>query len=180
MKPNHESVSIEILKSLEPEIISMLLMPELWKSLDVDYFPPRVERLYTTIREYRIYLHVIHETESECLYHKHRWAGVFKQVSGEYEMGITYSQDEITSEEAHNMPDLAKFRITKGSYYEMTQTDCMHYVKPVTPISYSIMVTKDLYPEAVFRKESLDRKLNELSESRKTEILKSFYHNMSE
>ena len=56
----------------------------------------------------------------------------------------------------------------------MTQTDCMHYVKPITDLSYSIMITKDLYPEASFRKETLDKKLNELSEERKKEILSKF------
>ena len=180
MKPNHKSVSIEILKSLESKIFELLSKPEAWKSLDVDYFPPRVERLYTTIDEYRVFLHVIHKTDSECLYHKHRWAATFKQISGAYEMGITYSSDEISSDMAHNMPDLAKFTISKGSYYEMTQTDCMHYVKPITLISCSIMITKDLYPEAMFRKESLDRKLNELSEDRKKEILMAFYNNMND
>ena len=171
MKENHNSVSIEELVKLEVHILNKTYEPNEWKTLDVDYFPPRVERLYTTIGDYRVYLHVIHKTNEECLYHKHRWAAAFKQIQGIYEMGITYSETEITSEEAHKLPTLAKFRMNRKSYYEMTQTDCLHYVKPISPVSYSVMITKDLYPEAVFRKESLDRKLNELTIERKTEIL---------
>ena len=179
MKPNqNQEVNIEVLKNLEEDILNLMHQPEVWKTLDVDYFPPRVERLYTTFKGYRIFLHVIHKTLERCLYHKHRWMAAFKQINGSYEMGITYSPNEITSDEAHNMPDLAKFIITKGSYYEMTQTDCMHYVRPISDLSCSIMITKDLYPEAVFRKETLDKKLNELSEERKLQILQAFLINM--
>jgi hypothetical protein len=78
-------------------------------------------------------------------------------------MGITYSEKEISSEEAYSLPTLARFIVNEGSYYEMTQTDCLHFVKPNGRFSRSIMVTKDMYPESSFRKESLDRKLNELS-----------------
>ena len=179
MKPNHDKdVNIGVLQDLEAEILKLIKKPEVWKSLDVNYFPPRVERLYTKYYMYRIYLHVIHKTNENCLYHKHRWAAAFKQISGAYEMGITYSPEEISSEEAHKMPDLAKFVISEGSYYEMTQTDCMHYVKPITNLSCSIMLTKDLYPEAHFRKESLDIKLNSLTDERRDEILTSFYIKM--
>ena len=175
MKPNHNKhINIDVLKSLENKIVDLMIQPEVWKTLDVDYYPPRVERLYTTYLDYRIFLHVIHKTNEKCLYHKHRWAAAFKQVAGSYEMGIAYSPEEINSDEAYALPDLARFIISKGSYYEMTQTDCMHYVKPITDLSYSIMITKDLYPEASFRKENLDKKLNELSEGRKREILSEF------
>lgn len=175
MKSNqNELVNIKVLQDLEPAIIELLDKPEVWKTLDVDYFPPRVERLYTVYNGFRIFLHVIHQTDGTCLYHKHRWAAAFKQVNGSYEMGITYSEKELNSEEAHAMPDVAKFVISRGNYYEMTQTDCMHYVKPISDKSYSIMLTKDLYPEAEFRKESLTKELSELSIERKLEILEQF------
>lgn len=177
MKLNQNTINIEILKSLEGNIKSLLNLPKIWKTLDVDYFPPRVERLYTDYRGYRIFLHTIHTTDEPCLFHKHRWPAAFKQVKGSYEMGITYSEKEVSSEEAYNLPTLSRFIINEGSYYEMTQTDCLHYVKPLNEVSCSIMITKDLYPEAEFRKESLDRKLEELSEIRKIEIL-NFYKNV--
>lgn len=176
MKTNQNSVSIEILKSLIPDIINSLdKYPEDWNTLDVDYFPPRVERLYTKIGEYRVYLHTIHTTNEECLYHKHKWPAAFYQLSGSYEMGITYSKEEISSEEAHKLPTLSKLILNKGSFYEMTQTDCLHYVKPLSKVSHSIMITKDLYPESnTIRKESVDKKLNGLSEGRKVELIKTF------
>ena len=178
MKDNQNVVSIEILKSLEPEIKNLISDPSIWKTLDVDYFPPRVERLYTDYKGYRIFLHTIHTTDKPCLFHKHRWPAAFKQVSGSYEMGITYSENEISSEEAHSLPIIARFIINEGSYYEMTQTDCLHFVKPIGNISRSIMITKDMYPESSFRKEALDVKLNELTYQRKLEILKEFAYDV--
>lgn len=171
MKQNQNSVSIEILKSLEPEIKSLLDNPEVWNTLDVDYYPPRVERLWTEYKGYRIFLHTIHPTDKPCLFHKHKWPAAFKQVKGSYEMGITYSENEINSDEAYLLPTLARFIVTEGSYYEMTQTDALHFVNPKGKVSHSIMITKDLYPEAVFRKESLDKVLNVLSNERKIELL---------
>lgn len=56
----------------------------------------------------------------------------------------------------------------------MLQTDCLHYVKPLGDFSASIMITKDKYPEAEFRKEVLDRKLSTLSELRKITLLQYF------
>ena len=170
MKGSQNSVSIEILRSLEPEI------KKLWNTLDADYYPPRVERLWTEYNGYRIFLHTIHPTDKPCLFHKHKWPAAFKQVKGSYEMGITYSDKEISSEEAYSMPALARFIVTEGSYYEMTQTDCLHFVNPQGKVSHSIMINKDLYPEASFRKESLDRVLNTLSFDRKNELLEIYRH----
>jgi hypothetical protein len=89
-------------------------------------------------------------------------------------MGITYSRDEVDSNMAYELPVLAKFIIAAGSYYEMTQTDALHYVRPITPFSLSIMLTKEKYPEHVIRKEANTRKLEPLSELRKLEILQLF------
>lgn len=175
MKPNLNSVDIETLRSLEPKIVELLKKPSKWKSLDVDYYPPRVERLYATLDGYRIHVHVIHHTKNVCLFHKHRWPAAFKQIKGQYMMGVTYSSTEITSEEAHLLPTLIRILVTAGSYYEMTQTDCLHFVQPTDDQSYSIsiMVTKEgsLYEEATYRKEALDRTLSELPEVRIEEIL---------
>lgn len=175
MKSNLNCVSIEILEALEPKIKEMLYHADLWNSLDVDYLPPRVERLWCEIDGYRVFLHTIHQTEEPCLFHKHKWPAAFKQVYGSYEMGITYSDSEMSSEEAYGLPVLSKFIISAGSYYEMTQTDCLHYVRPVGDISCSIMITKDLYPDD--RKESLDKILLPLSDIRKKVIL-DFYKNI--
>lgn len=175
MKYNQdEFISIDTMLSLENKIVELLKYPDKWKTLDVNYHPPRVERLWTEYNGYRIFLHTIHRTNAECLYHKHRWPAVFKQLEGSYEMGLTYSEKEISSEEAHGLSDLGKFILAKGSYYELTQTDALHYVKPISSISHSVMITYDLYPEADFRKEIVDQPLYPLSEERKTELIEKF------
>lgn len=178
MKPNYggKDVSINSLNAIYKNILPTLLKsdPKNWKSLDVDYFPPRVERLYTDIFGFRLYLHCIHKTEEPCLYHKHRWPSVIMMLAGSYEMGITYSEKEVSSEEAHNLPTLCKLKLTAGSMYEMTQTDALHYVKPLTEVSYSIMLTDKYYPEAETRKEVLTKELQPLSDERKLELQKMF------
>ncbi len=182
MKPNHNNgVSIEKLKEFEKFVIPVLLLRhDEWRSMDVNYHPPRVERLFMDHGDgYRIYLHVIHRTDEKCLYHKHKWPAALKQVWGSYKMGITYSPDEISSDEAHALPDLACFEIGAGSYYEMTQTDAAHYVRPVTETSGSIMLTRDRFVEHVIRKEVLDKPLMELSMLRKVEILELFSRKLS-
>ena len=92
-------------------------------------------------------------------------------LSGSYEMGVSYSTEEVSSQDAYKLPEIAKFIIATGSYYEMTNTNTLHYVKPIGGISISLMITGPLYPEAEIRKEVLDRELQPLTEYRKTTIL---------
>lgn len=140
MKKNHiNSLNLNLLNSLLPVISKSLEDLSKWNTMDIDYYPPRVKRLYTKIDKYRIYLHEIYTTEEKCLLHKHRWPAIFKQLKGEYEMGLTYCENEISSEEAESLPILSKFIMVPGSYYEMTQTDALHYVKPITNLSYSLI-----------------------------------------
>lgn len=177
MKQNcDQKVNIDRLKEFEKHVIPILLQkPSEWSSLDIDYHPPRVERLFWDNGDgYRIYLHVIHNTDQECLFHKHNWPAALKQVHGSYEMGVTYCADEVDSSKAYNLPILAKLIVSAGSYYEMTQTDALHYVRPITPFSLSIMLTHDRYPEHVIRKEANTRQLEPLSDLRKLEILSLF------
>jgi hypothetical protein len=163
---------IELLKRVECVLPELLQNPEIWQTLDVDYFPPRVERLWTQYDEnHRLFIHVIHPTTEPCLFHKHRWPAAFKMIEGEYEMGIAYSEKEITSDEAYKLPSISSFIMSAGSYYEMTNTHTLHYVKPLEKPSISLMLTGPLYPEAEFRKEVLDKKLEPLEDIRKRQIL---------
>lgn len=163
---------IKLLKNIEEVLASSLVKPELWNSLDVDYFPPRVERVWMKVsNQFRLYIHVIHPTDQPCLFHKHRWPAAFKMLHGSYEMGIAYSEKEVSNEEAYNLPVISKHIINEGSYYEMTNTHTLHYVKPIDSPSLSLMVTGPLYPEASFRKEIVDKQLLSLTEDRKKEIL---------
>ncbi len=168
---------INKLKEIESNIVELLDVPKIWNTLDVDYFPPRVERLWMQYDDtHRLFIHIIHPTEELCLFHKHRWPAAFKIIDGEYEMGISYSESEISSDEAHKIPIISKFIMSQGSYYEMLNTHSLHYVKPNSKPSLSLMLTGSLYPED--RKEKLDEILKPLSDLRKIEILnyiKKFY-----
>lgn len=53
-----------IIADINPEeIISMD-----WNSIDVDYYPPRVERLWLQLGKDRLYLHKIHKTDKPVNY----------------------------------------------------------------------------------------------------------------
>lgn len=162
---------IELLQLAEKELPYLLTKPEIWNTLDVDYFPPRVERLWTEYAGvYRLCIHIMHHTDKMCLFHKHRWPAAFKLIEGKYEMGFTHIEKEITTEEAYNLP-FGRFILNTGSYYDMTHTNLAHYVKPIGLRSISLMLSGELYPEAEFRKEIVDKQLFPLSEDRKSMYL---------
>lgn len=155
-------------------ILGLLSNPEIWNTLDVDYFPPRVERIYTNIGENRLYLHLIHKTDLPCLFHKHSWPSAIIMLDGSYEMGIAYSSDNISSDDAYKLPIAAKMYMNEGSGYEMTDPNGLHYVKPITEYSLSVMLSgpkyKNIEPEigSTFTFENL-------SSDRKEYLLKIFY-----
>lgn len=171
---------INKLKNIEFLLPSLVNDPSIWKTLDIDYYPPRVERLWTELNDgTRLFIHVIHPTESPCLFHKHRWPAAFKIIQGKYEMGISYSESEIDSDSAYEtLPMISKFILDTGSYYEMTNTHSLHYVKPLDNISISLMITGPLYKESEYRKEVLNKKLNPLTDNRKNEILNTVFKNL--
>ena len=170
---------INKLKEAEKFLPELIMMPDLWNTLNVDYFPPKVERLWMQYdKEHRLFIHVIHPTDEYCLFHKHRWEGAFKMLRGSYEMGLSMSEKEVTNEEAHALPVVAKFIIAPGTYYEMTYTHGLHYVRPIGEPSLSLMMTGNLYPEV--RTDSLDRDLQPLSDQRKREILLDIFIELNE
>lgn len=170
-------VDIQSMRELELALPGMLLDKDRWTSLNIDYHPPRVERLWTEYMGMRVHLHVIHRTTEPCLLHKHRGPAVIKQVAGEYEMGVTYSETEVGPDA--ELPMLARFVVGAGTYYEMPNTDALHYVRPLTKTSHSVMITRELFPEAKERKESLDRTLESLSETRVSQILREFTNHIA-
>jgi hypothetical protein len=163
---------IKRLMDAEVFLPDLLGMPDLWNTLDVDYFPPRVERLWLQYdRDHRLYIHLIHPTDEPCLFHKHRWEAAFKMVRGAYEMGLARCEREIGSDEAHALPPTARFVLSAGSYYEMTDTHALHYVRPLGKASLSLMMTGRLYPEPRVEATPAGVVLQPLAEGRKLEIL---------
>lgn len=107
-----------------------------WNSLYIDYHPPIVERLWCQWGKYRIYLHRIHTClEKEALFHPHPWSSAMKILSGVYEMRVGYGSSE------KEPPRSGRIILAEGSYYEMVDPNEHHYVRPLTEIADSLMVT---------------------------------------
>jgi|SRR5271166_217534 len=113
----------------------------LWQTLDVDYEPPHVERLFTQFEDdYRLFLHVIYPCE-KALFHPHPWPSAVKVLKGGiYEMGVGFGQGSYTPLE------ILTLELRDGSAYEMIDPDAWHYVRPVHVPSMSIMVTGPKWP----------------------------------
>lgn len=159
---------------------SPLLNPDLWSTLDIDYEPPRVERLWCQFDPdegvfgsgiYRLNLHCIHPcADGEALFHVHGWASAIKihwvpGGVGAYQMGMGHTLDKMAPTEAGTMI------LAPGSSYEMVDEDGWHYVRPIGGVSYSTMVTG---PPWGRRGPAPTRTLNPLLPERKPELLKVF------
>ena len=163
---------IKVLKNIEKTIlIDLLKQPDVWKTLNIDYHAPRVERLYTFWNGYRICLHKIFSCRKEdALYHPHPWSAAFHILDGSYETGLGYSETE-------NPPKILSTIKSKGDmYYEMTDPNTWHYVRPTNKNDwcYSIMVNGENFDNINPGVTSPGVKLKELSDEKKMSMLRSF------
>lgn len=127
---------LDALAQLELTLPAMLLNDSMWQSVDVDYHPPRVERLWAHWQSYRVYLHRIHPCEREqALFHPHPWPSAMRVLDGEYEMAIGFGP-------GMEEPPVAALMISRGDFrYEMTHPDSWHYVRPIGVPTLSVMLT---------------------------------------
>jgi len=136
------------LKNIEKtQLLSLLQDEAKWHTLDVNYHPPRVERLWTQMGKNRLLLHVIHPcTSEEALYHPHPWPSAIHILSGEYEMGLGVKASNFigpTEKFAGKNPkiyEIAKVILGAGSYYEMLQKRGWHFVRPISIPCVSLML----------------------------------------
>jgi hypothetical protein len=153
-----------------------------WRTLDVNYEPPRVERLWREFEDGRLYLHRIHPCE-KALYHPHPWPSAIKILSGSYMMALGYGkmqmgygrmQDVLRDGDSFQVPPpcAATLVLTKGSTYEMIRPNGWHSVRPLGGTSYSIMVTGPKW-DGVWSPKA-DHKLGPLSPQAKRIIFDSF------
>jgi len=165
MKPGS---MLETLAIVEKNLPALLYSLEGWTSLDVDYEPPRVERLWMQIDTIRIYLHRIHPCET-ALFHPHPWPSAVRVLSGRYEMAMGHRSDGM------NMPPCVTSRLilTAGAAYEMTDEDSWHSVRPLDGPSLSVMVTGIPYTRSR-RHPGKDKTLNPLSDVQATDLLRAF------
>lgn len=167
---------LDVIKKIEQEdIVALLEKPEIWNSLDIDYHPPRVERIWCQHGDYRIYLHVIYPCErEEALYHSHPWPSAMHIIEGEYEMGIGYAVDKFNQQffGIVEPSTIATAILPAGAYYEMLDPNGFHYVRPIK-ICKTIMITGKPFEKPIGTFKS-DKPLEKLSEDRKEEIRLEF------
>jgi hypothetical protein len=159
----------EIGRNAECSLRELLDSPhEMWESLDVDYEPPHVERVWCTLMDLRVSLHRIHPCE-KALYHPHPWPAWVRILTGNYEMGIAYGTDR------ENLHEVARTRLWSDSEYEMVHPHGWHYVRPIGGFSLSLMVTAPPWKGALPNEDfggSAD--LGPLDQEDKLEILNAF------
>ena len=133
--------TLEIVERNMPSI----LMHSKWKSLDVDYHPPHVQRIWTEWNDVRIMLHCFPETcnAENALYHPHPWPSAMRVLEGEYIMEVGH---EVFNDIPHTpTPETIATTVMKaGSAYEMTNPKAWHKVIPQKE-TYTLMVTGPLY-----------------------------------
>ena len=105
---------LEVLDRVIRAMPQLLTDTAAWKSVDVDYHPPRVERLWREFEEYRVCLHRIYPClPSEALLHPHPWPAAMLLLSGSYAMGVGYS-------DTTDVPPICERRVLKaGDRYAM-------------------------------------------------------------
>ncbi len=133
-------LSIDLLNhtGIRNRIIEMFFQ-DIWESLDVDYHPPRVHRLYTDFMNYRINLHKIYPCDKkDALLHAHPWPSVMEVLPGaKYEMGVGFSDGN----NPEDVKMVLKMVSNKGFQYEMLNKNGWHYVRPIDGCTYTLMIT---------------------------------------
>lgn len=172
---------LEELKRIErEELRSLLETPSIWNSLNVDYHPPFVERVWTQIGDNRLSLHVIHPCQpGEALWHPHEWQTAFHVLpvegAGVYEQGIGHgvSNEPMFGNKFIYMP-LMKMEVHGEMYYEMTHENCAHYVRPIDKPVYTLMLSSPVKWPDNKREEIIGKKLEPLHGDRVQEIFSIF------
>jgi len=171
---------IEELKKIEREMLEDLLNNGNWNSLNIDYHPPHVERVWIQLGENRLSLHVMHPCKKgESLWHNHAWKTAFHilPIGGAYEQGIGLGVkgDMMFGEEFAFKPMMEMIAYDE-LYYEMTDKNCAHYVRPINDPVYTIMLSGKVdWPE---NKMKPTHDLQPLSPERVIEIKNIFKENM--
>jgi len=159
MKAKSLRNTLDVVWATLPELLEY---PEHWQSLDVDYEPPRVERVFLDEAGIRICLHVIHKTDKPCLFHPHPWPSIMAIMEGSY---LNVSGFEGSNERMETI-------YTAGSCYEMLDPTEWHSVSPITETVKSIMIMGEQWGFHGGRKPT--KKLQPLSRERKLEIINDF------
>ena len=127
---------LERLAEAEAALPALLLDTTGWRSLDIDYHPPRVQRLHRPWRGLRLSLHRIWPCAPDAaLFRPHPWPSAMKVVCGAYQMAVGYGSGTTPP------PVMATMLLRAGSCYAMTDPDAWHAVRPLGGPSLSVMLT---------------------------------------
>lgn len=171
---------LRALQNIELNDLTRLLKEpnDSWNTMDVDYHPPRVERVWKQVNpSCRVLLHRIHRcNEDETLWHAHPWPSAVSVVSGMYEHRVGYMIGGYEAPSASNIVTLCRTVLRWGSYYEMTQPQAWHCVRPISLSCLTIMVTglpyaKDLVQPSLV---TPSERQGPLSDKARDEILDEF------
>ncbi len=135
---------LPVLAELEANTLPGLLRePEdAWRSLDVIYHPPRVERVWRQHGALRIFLHRIWPcAPGESLLHPHDWPSAVHVLTGRYEHVLAYPRPE-------GPRTLTTLELAAGSRYEMCEPTTWHSVRPLGGPALSLMITARPYDRA--------------------------------
>ena len=157
---------LEQLLSAEKSLPSLLRNAD-WQSLFINYEKLFVERLWIPWNEYGLNLHIIHPCdEEESFFHPHPWASAMKIVNGIYEMKIGYGSGLVEPVTAITC------WLNPNSYYEMTNIDSWHSVRPLGKPVMSVMLTGKPWNRKMPKNDKV--KLSCLLDDRKSAILSMF------
>lgn len=157
---------LHLLEALERELPEMIRDRAGWHSLDIDYHPPFVERLWRTWGECRVSLHRIHPCQAgQALFHPHKWPSAMRILQGEYEMAVGHGKGP-------EAPPVAARIIASGEFrYEMTDPDAWHFVRPIGVPAMTVMLTGQPWTREAPR---ADRPLRPLDDARAAELFAFF------
>ena len=141
MKTTQEALAVlqEVLADL-PTIVKN----STWDSLIVNRRKPWTYRAFTKYKDIRICLHRFATCdEHESFLHPHPWSGAFAIIRGSYVMSVGKSPDR-----EQDSVEVAKFILTKGCQYAITDPLTWHSVTPLEEC-YTVMVNSDPWPAEV-------------------------------
>jgi len=130
---------LDKLKQIESkELRDLLLDSDNWNTLDVDYTPPRVERLWMQYDdEHRLLIHKIHPcTKEEALFHPHPWKSAVHvlPVGGGYGHSVGV-MNMFGDKHIH-----CEMEVHGEMYYEMLKQVTCHSVRPIGFPVYTVML----------------------------------------
>ncbi len=159
---------MDVLLTVEKNLPRLLEDEAGWNTVDVNYHPPRVERVWCYWEGHRINLHRIHPCERDEPYvHPHPWPSAMHVLSGSYEMIRGFGQgieDPII---------LGSTILGADSYYSMEHRDEWHSVRPLEKAAYSLMVNGTPWDREMPIEQSASD-LSPLTPEQKREILQFF------